>query len=83
MAASGRQALCQGHLRVRHRKRSGLAAQGTEGGDASSNALGNRYKMQTMHPREEIAAIINAQARQLDRDAAAALALLDRDQGAA
>ncbi|SNS12424.1 hypothetical protein SAMN04488503_2849 [Humidesulfovibrio mexicanus] len=83
MAACGRLALCQGHLRVRHRKRSGLAAQGTEGGDASSNALGNRYKMQTMHPREEIAAIINAQARQLDRDAAAALALLDRDQGAA
>lgn len=83
MAASGRQALCQGHLRVRHRKRSGLAAQGADGGDASSNALGNRYKMQTMHPREEIAAIINTQARLLDRDAAAAFALLDREQGTA
>jgi len=76
MLASGRVAVCQGHLRVRHRKRSGLAAQGGDG--ASSNALGNRYKMQTMHPREEIAGFIAAQAQRLGEAAARAFALLDR-----
>jgi GT2 family glycosyltransferase len=75
MLATGRAAVCQGHLRVRHRKRSGLAAQE---GDASSNAQGNRYKMQTMHPREEIAGFIAAQAKQLGEAAAGAFALLDR-----
>ncbi|MGE4265082.1 MAG: glycosyltransferase [Desulfovibrio sp.] len=76
MLASGRVAVCQGHLRVRHRKRSGLAAQGGDG--ASSNAQGNRYKMQTMHPREEIAGFIAAQARRLGEAVAGAFALLDR-----
>lgn len=80
MLAAGHVAVCQGHLRVRHRKRSGLAAQGSAGqeGDASSNAQGNRYKMQTMHPREEIAGFIAAQARRLGEAAAGAFALLDR-----
>lgn len=80
MLAKGRAAVCQGHLRVRHRKRSGLAAQGSQGqaGDASSNAQGNRYKMQTMHSCEEIAGFIAAQAQQLGKAAAGAFALLDR-----
>ncbi|MDP2849195.1 MAG: glycosyltransferase [Humidesulfovibrio sp.] len=75
MLAAGRVAVCQGHLRVRHRKRSGLAAQE---GDASSNAFGNRYKMQTMHTREEIAGFIAAQALRLGEAVAGAFALLDR-----
>ncbi len=80
MLAKGRAAVCQGHLRVRHRKRSGLAAQGSQGqaDDASSNAQGNRYKMQTMHSREEIAGFIAAQAQRLGEAAAGAFALLDR-----
>jgi len=77
MLASGRVAVCQGHLRVRHRKRSGLASQ--QGGEAAgANALGNRYKMQTMHPRDEIAGFIAAQAQRLGEAAARAFALLDR-----
>jgi hypothetical protein len=77
MLATGRVAVCQGHLRVRHRKRSGLAAQ--QGGEAAgANALGNRYKMQTMHPRDEIAGFIAAQAQRLGEAAARAFALLDR-----
>ena len=75
MLAGGRVAVCQGHLRVRHRKRSGLAAQ--EGGEGA-NAQGNRYKMQTLHPRDEIAGFIAAQAQRLGEDAAQAFALLDR-----
>lgn len=80
MLATGRAAVCQGHLRVRHRKRSGLASQGAPGqaGEASSNAQGNRYKMQTMHSREEIAGFIAAQAQRLGEAAAGAFALLDR-----
>jgi GT2 family glycosyltransferase len=67
MCAAGGFAVHTGHLRVRHRKRSGLAAQGggEADGQASLSALGNRYKMQTMHPRAEIAAIISAQAERL------------------
>jgi GT2 family glycosyltransferase len=76
MLASGRHAAYQGHLRVRHRKRSGLAAQGTEA--ASSNANGNRYKMQTMHPRAEVAGFISAQALRLGEAAAKAFDVLDR-----
>jgi hypothetical protein len=77
MLASSRVAVCQGHLRVRHRKRSGLASQ--QGGEAAgANAQGNRYKMQTMHPREEIAGFIAAQARRLGEAVAGAFALLDR-----
>ncbi|NCB06060.1 MAG: hypothetical protein EOM69_11160 [Clostridia bacterium] len=54
---------------MRHRKRSGIAAQGRReaDGQASLSALGNRYKMQTMHPRAEIAGVIAAQsARQAE-----------------
>lgn len=75
MLASGRVAVCQGHVRVRHRKRSGLAAQE---GASGANASGNRYKMQTMHPRDEIAGFIAAQAQRLGEDTAQAFALLDR-----
>ncbi len=75
MLAGGRVAVCQGHLRVRHRKRSGLASQ--EGGEGA-NAQGNRYKMQTLHAREEIAGFIAAQAQRLGEAAAQAFALLDR-----
>ncbi|MEF2144554.1 MAG: glycosyltransferase [Desulfovibrionaceae bacterium] len=52
MLASGRLAVYQGHLRVRHRKRTGSVtmAPGAEG----ANALGNRYKMQVMHGLREM-----------------------------
>jgi len=76
MLSAGRHAIYQGHLRVRHRKRSGLAAQGAE---AASNANGNRYKMQTMHPRAEVAGFTSAQALLLGEAVARALCVLDRD----
>lgn len=75
----GAHAVYQGHLRVRHRKRSGLAGQGSgqDGGAAGANAQGNRYKMQCMHPRAEIAGHISAQAERLLAHQAARLRLLD------
>ncbi|MEF2231155.1 MAG: glycosyltransferase, partial [Pseudodesulfovibrio sp.] len=54
LCESGRFAVCQGHLAVRHRKRSGAAARVSA--QAEGNALGNKYKMQTMHEREAILA---------------------------
>ena len=52
LCESGRFPVCQGHLAVRHRKRSGAAARVSA--QAEGNALGNKYKMQAMHGREAI-----------------------------
>jgi len=83
MLDSGANAVYQGHLRVRHRKRSGLSSQGGGQGSgqdadaASANAQGNRYKMQTMHPRQEIARHVEAQAGRLEAHQRDRLRLLD------
>jgi hypothetical protein len=83
MLDSGANAVYQGHLRVRHRKRSGLSSQGggqgsgQDGDAASANAQGNRYKMQTMHPRQEIARHVEAQAERLEAHQRRRLRLLD------
>jgi hypothetical protein len=74
MLAGGRRAAYQGHLRVRHRKRSGISAQD---GAAAASANGNRYKMQTMHPRAEVARLLSDQAQQLGDAADRAFALVD------
>ncbi len=78
MLAGGRYAVYQGFLRVRHRKRSGLAAQN---GTAQTSANGNRYKMQTMHSRQEVAGFIAAQAETLGQAMARALGVLDHAEG--
>ncbi|OGR36328.1 MAG: hypothetical protein A2051_02000 [Desulfovibrionales bacterium GWA2_65_9] len=81
MLDSGANAVYQGHLRVRHRKRSGIAGQGQSSGQdrsaASANAQGNRYKMQCLHPRAEIAKHMAAQAERLDAQQQGCLRLLD------
>ncbi|MBA4358058.1 MAG: glycosyltransferase family 2 protein, partial [Desulfovibrio sp.] len=77
MLDGGGFAVYTGHLRVRHRKRSGIAGQGQGGNAASANALGNRYKMQTMHSRAEIAQHITTQAQRLEAHLRGRLRLLD------
>ncbi len=79
MLDSGANAVYQGHLRVRHRKRSGIAGQGSgqDSSAASANAQGNRYKMQCLHPRAEIAKHITAQAERLEAHQQGCLRLLD------
>ncbi len=82
MLSSGATAVYTGHLRVRHRKRSGLSAQGGgQGADAAgAGAQGNRYKMQTMHTREEISGFIQAQAGRLEILVRGRLLLLDEQR---
>lgn len=51
-ALNGMFAVYTGHLGVRHKKRSGVASRTSAA--AEGNALGNKYKMQTMHARDDI-----------------------------
>ncbi|WP_018124429.1 glycosyltransferase family 2 protein [Desulfovibrio oxyclinae] len=49
---NGGHAVYQGHLTVRHRKRSGMASHSSP--QAEGNALGNKFKLQALHPNEEL-----------------------------
>ncbi len=75
-AKAGRAGVYQGHLAVGHRKSTGAASRTDP--VALANALANKYKMQTMHPRSEILALakweqalllddVSEKARGLDR----------------
>lgn len=76
MLDGGGYAAYTGHLRVRHRKRSGIAGQGAD--EAGAGAAGNRYKMQCMHDRASVARHIAAQGLRAEAHLRAALALLDQ-----
>ncbi|WP_320171997.1 glycosyltransferase [Maridesulfovibrio sp.] len=52
----GQFAVYQGHLRILHRKNTGNASHVSV--EQEGNALGNKYKMQAMHPRSEILRIM-------------------------
>ncbi len=56
----------QGHLRILHRKRTGFASHSNTAQEG--NALGNKYKMQAMHPRSEILQIMADEERLLQSD---------------
>ncbi|TIH13719.1 glycosyltransferase family 2 protein [Marinifilum sp. JC120] len=56
----------QGHLHILHRKRTGFASYSNEA--QKGNALGNKYKMQAMHPRSEILQIMADGERLLQSD---------------
>ncbi|MDC7217486.1 MAG: glycosyltransferase [Spirochaetales bacterium] len=56
----------QGHLRILHRKRTGFASHTNAAQEG--NALGNKYKMQAMHPRSEILQIMADEERLLQSD---------------
>lgn len=62
----GEFAVYQGHLRILHRKNSGAASRLSV--MQEGNALGNKYKMQAMHPRSEILKIMAEEERLLQRD---------------
>ncbi len=59
-------AVYQGHLRVLHRKNTGAASRVSV--VQEGNALGNKYKMQAMHPRSEILQIMADEERLLQSD---------------
>lgn len=75
--ASGRTAAYQGHLRVRHKKRTGRDS--LLPGPENSNALGNRYKMQVLHGPQEVEHSARQVFEALEADL---LARLDRVQDA-
>ncbi|BCS88474.1 glycosyltransferase family 2 protein [Pseudodesulfovibrio sediminis] len=65
----------QGHLTVHHKKRSGAASRTSM--QEEGNALGNKYKMQTMHEAGDIAAAMQAEQQLLEGDILRKLAFLD------
>lgn len=62
----GGYAVYQGHLRVLHRKRSGLASHTSP--QAEGNALGNKFKLQALHPNEELKELQRAGRERLLKD---------------
>ena len=66
----------QGHLTVRHKKRTGAASRTNM--QEEGNALGNKYKMQTMHDPAAINGAAEAGRRLLDEDILRKLAWLER-----
>ena len=66
----------QGHLTVRHKKRTGAASRTNM--QEEGNALGNKYKMQTMHDPAGVAAAGAAEQKLLDEDILRKLAYLER-----
>jgi hypothetical protein len=65
----------QGHLAVRHKKRTGAAS--LTSAQEHGNALGNKYKMQTMHARADVAAALKAEQTLLEADLLDKLEYLD------
>lgn len=66
MLSGGRFAVYSGHIPVLHKKRSGAATRTSA--PQQANALGNRYKMQVMHPRGELAQAMRGENATLERD---------------
>ncbi|MCJ2165778.1 MULTISPECIES: glycosyltransferase family A protein [unclassified Pseudodesulfovibrio] len=65
----------QGHLTIRHKKRTGAASRTSM--QEEGNALGNKYKMQTMHDPAAIKAAMLAEQQFLEADLLAKLDYLD------
>lgn len=65
----------QGHLAVRHKKRTGVASHTSM--QEEGNALGNKYKMQTMHGVEEVCAAARAEQAVLEVDILVKLKFLE------
>ncbi len=76
LARAGGLAVYQGHLAVRHRKRTGAASR--QSAAELGNALGNKFKMQAMHPRAEMEAALRADRDRLLDDLLARLELLEQ-----
>jgi len=66
LCEAGRFPVYQGHLAVRHRKRTGAAS--LTSAPEHGSALGNKYKMQTMHTRADIADALTAEQALLEAD---------------
>lgn len=75
LARAGGLAVYQGHLGVRHKKRTGAASR--QSAAELGNSLGNKFKMQAMHPRAEMEALLRADRDRLLDDLLERLDLLE------
>ena len=66
----------QGHLAVRHKKRTGAASRVNP--LEEGNALGNKYKMQAMHAPAEIVGASDGEQKLLDEDIRRKLVVLEK-----
>jgi len=76
LCKTGQFPVYQGHLSIRHKKRTGVASRTSA--KEEGNALGNKYKMQTMHSREELTQAMLHEHRLLDDDLMMKMARLDQ-----
>ena len=66
LCAAGKFPVYQGHLSILHKKRTGAASRLSM--QEEGNALGNKYKMQTMHTRKELIESMQAEQELLEKD---------------
>ena len=76
LCLSDRFPVYQGHLTIRHRKRTGTASHTSS--QEEGNALGNKYKMQTMHTREELRVAMHNELALLEKDILEKMALIEQ-----
>jgi len=75
LCKSGDFPIYQGHLAIRHKKRTGTASHTSM--QEEGNALGNKYKMQTMHTHEELVDAMRAEHALLDADLLRKIRVID------
>ncbi len=76
LCESGDFAVYQGHLAILHKKRTGAASRISM--QEQGNALGNKYKMQTMHERQDIVAAMDAEQALLEQDLLQKIRVIER-----
>ncbi|MGL1863332.1 MAG: glycosyltransferase [Pseudodesulfovibrio sp.] len=76
LCESGHFAVYQGHLAIRHKKRTGAASRVSM--QEEGNALGNKYKMQTMHDHDTMVDAMAAEQVLLDKDILQKIQIVER-----
>lgn len=75
LCEAGKFPVYQGHLAVRHKKRTGAASRVSM--QEEGNALGNKYKMQTMHDRADLIHAMKQEQAVLEEDLLKKIRVLD------
>lgn len=76
LCESGLFAVYQGHLTVRHKKRTGAASRISS--QEEGNALGNKYKMQTMHDQTSILEAMRQEQQLLNDDLLRKISIVEK-----
>ncbi|MDC0335771.1 glycosyltransferase [Pseudodesulfovibrio sp.] len=76
LCVSGQFAVYQGHLTIQHKKRTGAASRTSM--QEEGNALGNKYKMQTMHDHADLVVAMENEQKMLDEDILKKIGLVEQ-----